>query len=205
MEVLIVARTRMSEGKCCVGGLELNTNQSLRLMQASGCFMPENMPIEVGSIWTLDYSKASAHSPPHVEDVVIDHFNFLRNQARLSSFLLDRVQPWRGEPEQLFEGKLSATEAGKGFIGHQSQMPGCSTGFWISDQDLILTSDNNKKVYLYPKGTGICVIPYVGYARPQAKLQKGTLLRVSLARWWKPKNSNEEQRCYLQLSGWYTD
>jgi len=29
-----------------------------------------------------------------------------------------------------------------------------------------------------------------------------TLLRVSLARWWDNEGRHEE-RCYLQLSGWY--
>ena len=29
-----------------------------------------------------------------------------------------------------------------------------------------------------------------------------TLVRISLARWWVPAGMSEE-RCYLQLSGWY--
>ncbi len=30
-------------------------------------------------------------------------------------------------------------------------------------------------------------------------------MRLSLAKWWKPEDSNVEARCYLQLSGWYED
>jgi hypothetical protein len=29
------------------------------------------------------------------------------------------------------------------------------------------------------------------------------LVRVSLAGWWKPDDSDIEPRCYLQLSGWF--
>jgi hypothetical protein len=28
-------------------------------------------------------------------------------------------------------------------------------------------------------------------------------MRISLARWWKPDDSELSERCYLQLSGWY--
>jgi hypothetical protein len=33
-------------------------------------------------------------------------------------------------------------------------------------------------------------------------LEANTLLRLSLARWWQQAPELEE-RCYLQLSGWY--
>lgn len=45
-------------------------------------------------------------------------------------------------------------------------------------------------------------IKYVGFAEPINKIPAGTLVRVSLARWWRPTETSEE-RCYLQLSGWY--
>ena len=40
---------------------------------------------------------------------------------------------------------------------------------------------------------------------PIKVIPAGTLVRVSLARWWRPEDSepNFEERCYLQLSGWY--
>jgi hypothetical protein len=35
-------------------------------------------------------------------------------------------------------------------------------------------------------------------------IKANTLIPVSLAKWWHPKeNPNIEDRCYLQLSGWY--
>ena len=36
-------------------------------------------------------------------------------------------------------------------------------------------------------------------------IPKGKIIRLSLAKWWKPEDSDIELRCYLQLSGWYED
>ena len=44
---------------------------------------------------------------------------------------------------------------------------------------------------------------YVGLQPTEDIIPKGTLLRVSLARWWSPNDVEVENRCYLQLSGWY--
>jgi len=56
--------------------------------------------------------------------------------------------------------------------------------------------------YLYPGETGKRSLPYVGFASPVDTIPAGTLLRVSLARWW-DKYGETEERCSLQLSGWY--
>ena len=62
-----------------------------------------------------------------------------------------------------------------------------------------------------PDGRGYIVkdvlrgLKYVGEESPIKVIPAGTLVRVSLARWWRPEDSepNFEKRCYLQLSGWY--
>lgn len=46
-------------------------------------------------------------------------------------------------------------------------------------------------------------IKFVGFQNPLDIIPAGTLIRVFLARWWASPNDNE-RRCYLQLSGWYT-
>ena len=46
-------------------------------------------------------------------------------------------------------------------------------------------------------------VPHFSKAEPISEIPSGTLLRVSLARWWK-KYEEEEKKCYLQLSGWYS-
>ena len=52
--------------------------------------------------------------------------------------------------------------------------------------------------YLY----GSYRIKYVGFQTPLDCIPQGTVLRMSLANWWK-KGDSDEERCYLQLSGWY--
>jgi hypothetical protein len=44
-------------------------------------------------------------------------------------------------------------------------------------------------------------ISYVGSVDPLDTIEPGSLIRLSLAHWWKPEDSDDEERCYLQLSG----
>ena len=48
-------------------------------------------------------------------------------------------------------------------------------------------------------------IPYVGVEPPPEIIPVGSLVRLSLARWWKPEEKEEDKKCYLQLSGWYQE
>ena len=78
-----------------------------------------------------------------------------------------------------------------------------STGYW--EPDIILTRGeyNGRVKYCYDSPGSRWILPYVGCAEPLDRIPQGTLLRVSLARWWRPDDSDFELRCYLQLSGWY--
>src|SRR5262249_30308746 len=49
-------------------------------------------------------------------------------------------------------------------------------------------------------------LTFVGFQEPLEVIPAGTLLRVSLAHWWRPKDKPEEElRCYVQLSGWFLE
>src|SRR5690606_4859208 len=90
-----------------------------------------------------------------------------------------------------------------GYICQRRGVPAHSTWFWIPDRNLTLRTDGKHYDYfdgLLPRG-----LSYVGEPQPLPTLSAGTLLRVSLARWWKPENAEPafEERCYLQLSGWF--
>lgn len=79
-----------------------------------------------------------------------------------------------------------------------------STGFWEPDQDLRMQQDGHRITYEYPVDSGVRNIKYVGFEDALDRLPAGMLLRVSLARWWCPEDKPDlEERCYLQLSGWY--
>ncbi len=72
----------------------------------------------------------------------------------------------------------------------------------IDNPKYTLISKDEKYTIRYRYGTDINTIPFVGLQEPIDEIPAGTLLRVSLARWWSP-NENTEERCYLQLSGYY--
>ncbi|MFP4441222.1 MAG: hypothetical protein ACLFVO_28645, partial [Chloroflexaceae bacterium] len=80
-------------------------------------------------------------------------------------------------------------------------VPDQSVGFWMIPADLHRQDRNQKPRYILDHH-GLDM-PYVGFAPAVGTLPAGTLVRVSLARWWRPEDSYEEERCYLQLSGWY--
>lgn len=52
MEVLIVAKTKWGT-YFCIGGIELQTNKFIRLMDLKGGYQPSNTPFKVGQIWDI--------------------------------------------------------------------------------------------------------------------------------------------------------
>ena len=197
MLVLIVATTRMG-GRICVGGLDLESNESLRLLQADGDgFAPGTF--EVGQVHRIDGVRRAQCRPPHVEDLLVrrrEPVGVPRHAMR--DLLLERVEPWRGAPDVLFDGSLRWTGRGSGYVD-EDHVPPASTGYWISDSPLEL----EEGYYVHEQaGRPTRRLRFVGCADPVPVLLAGRLLRVSLARWWAPEDFGEE-RCYLQLSGWY--
>jgi ATP-dependent DNA helicase RecQ len=76
--------------------------------------------------------------------------------------------------------------------------------FWVPDEPLELDCNGKRLHYRYSVSEGVRTIVFVGFQEPLKTIPAGTLLRVSLAHWWRPvDNSEEEQRCYVQLSGWF--
>jgi ATP-dependent DNA helicase RecQ len=203
MKVLIVAKTHMKTG-ACLGGLALEDNRMLRLLPEHGYNHCADTEYQVGQVWEMELAPAGHITPPHVEDVCILNCKLVGNQDHLATFLRQRVRPWLGGPQALFQGLLQATSSGSGYISHQDGLPERSTGFWIADEHLQRADNNGKIRYHYPTGSGVRYLSYVGYELPMGYIHSGVLLRVSLARWWRPEDAPDlEERCYLQLSGWY--
>lgn len=204
MKVLIVAKTRMT-GHVCVGGLVLDTGQSIRLLRPDGYNQPMDIGYEIGRIWDLDFEPLLETTPPHVEDVLVYKRLPLSQVSDLRSYLLQQVNPWQGSPEHLFDGLLQYTVNGSGYISRNTGIPGCSTGFWIPDRSLRMVSGGDNRIfYRYSRAHCVVRLPYVGLAPAIRETPAGTLARVSLARWWRPgTNQDVEHRCYLQISGWF--
>ena len=204
MNVVIVGKTRMMKPHLCIGGLDLEENRGLRLLQFNGLNQLADTPFKVGDIWDIDYIPKQSVKPPHVEDVLVQRCKFMRTQIGMQQFLRERIHIWKGSPDNLFDGLLCATEAGSGYACIKAGIPNCSVGFWLPDKDLQVTNEFGKVRYKYPTPNKIKSLAYVGVAPPKDRLPEGFLLRVSLARWWSPSDMPQsEKRCYLQLSGWY--
>jgi hypothetical protein len=118
------------------------------------------------------------------------------------NFLIDHAPIWHGSPEILFGGKVHFERNKSAYI-RPANIPDQSVGFWAPDKNLELTILNDHKHYFYfGDNNEVFVMPYVGFVKPVETIKRGTLVRVSLARWWRQPGFNDE-RCYLQISGWY--
>lgn len=203
--VLIVAKTRMSNA-ACVSGLTRDTNRSIRLLRPDRSNQPTNTSFDVGQVWELEFHQSPHIIPPHIEDVIVTRERYIGPQANLRTILMQRIRPWQGEPDQLFDSLLVIDNT-RGYISRSAGIPKNSTGYWLPNRQLTLTHRNGKPYYqikydIYNQYQETLLIPYVGFADPIQQIPLNTLIRVSLARWWIPSGVNEE-RCYLQLSGWY--
>lgn len=203
--VLVVSKTRMMNA-ACVSGLTIDTNRSIRLLRSNGMNQQLDTKFDIGQLWELDFHPSSNIATPHVEDVLVTRERRIGQYSNLYSILKERVQPWQGGPDQLFDGTL-IIDRSSAYISEFREIPKCSTGYWLPNSPLNLTEKNEKPYYQikYSKRNhyqGTLSVPYVGFAEPIQQIPANTLLRVSLARWWMPTGV-DEGRCYLQLSGWY--
>lgn len=206
MDVLIVGRTKMAGVGRCIGGLAAD-GSSLRLLKPAGSNWDVSAPFQIGQLWELTYVAAGKPTAPHVEDVIVSNFKYVNavcpSSPELTRILTKGIVPWRGSIDQIFGGLLGFTRSNNGYICHRLGVPQQSTWLWISDKDLTLRDDGRHYDYAYSafQSRGLS---YVGEQEPVAILAAGTLLRVSLARWWRPEDADGmEERCYLQLSGWF--
>ena len=204
VKTLIVARTQMGQG-ACVGGLTID-GRNVRLLQP-GPFAPQSKdtPYQVGDVWELELGEAKAIEPPHVEDVVVLSGRKLYTADHLPQRIGKLAQPWQGSLHNLFPGYLQTVAEGGSYIAQRTGLPPMSVGFWLADQPLRRHVEGEKTRYAYHDADGhTYFLTYVGTSPSIAEIPAGTLLRVSLARWWRPVyDQNGERRCYLQLSGWF--
>jgi hypothetical protein len=203
-----VSKTRKGI-QACVGALGIETGDSLRLFERDGSYPPANTPYQVGQVWELTWKHDKRRKPPHNETVIV-YQRLLSHSippAELGEYLQNEIGivVWEGSPDDLFDGYPNSTRAGKGYVSENTRLPTVSTGFWVSDKDIILVKDEyGSDCYEYQGDSRIRLLKYVGYDTPVGIIPAGTLIRVSLATWWCPSSwVDGEERCYLQLSGWY--
>ena len=199
-EVLIVARTRYSD-RLCIGGLRLDSNVNVRLMTELGAYQPAASPLKLGDVFDVEMLAAPTIEQPHIEDVRVARVRFVRHEPNARAVLESRVEVVRGGPASLFQGKLAYTSTGRPYIG-RTDLPKGSVAFWETDFELIWDIASRKYVYERPNH-GHVTFSYAGEAEPTTTIPRSSLVRISLARWYKEGEPAEGQRCYTQVSGWY--
>lgn len=199
--VLIVSKTQMQHG-VCVGAINEDNSELIRLHNEKGGNLNGNAPYEIGDRWEVQVEDAwNARSKPHVEDKQTTPLRKLNNVG-VSGIVCyinkhnfgDRLTI--GSLQETFQGCLKF-EGNKNFI-NRNAIPSFSTQFWVADDDLIHVESFEKHYYLYKN----LRIKFVGLQTIRDRIPKGTIIRLSLANWWNGDGSGED-RCYLQISGWY--
>jgi hypothetical protein len=201
--VLIVSKTQMHNG-ICIGGIDEATGEFIRILDEHGTNLRSEAPYEIGDRWLMKVVTSwKVRSAPHTEDKQtspISKINNIGNQGIInfirthSDMFGNRLT--HGSIRQTFNGCLKFIGT-KNFINREN-IPDFSTQLWIADKDLLHWEAFHKCYYLYEN----IRIKFVGYQTPIDRIPAGTILRLSLANWWNGDGSGED-RCYLQLSGWY--
>ena len=203
MKVVIVAKTRKGSG-ACIGGLTFD-GRSVRLMAADEATNDHaGLEYEIGQVWEVAGDLNPPVTPPHVENVVVVDKRPLPPIDDVAAFINRHMPPLVGSTAVLYEGLTGHTKAGALYIAERLGVPAPSTLFWQPDQDLVREDDGKRIRYRYPTPDGGRTLTFVGFQEPAAVIPAGTVLRVSLAHWWRPREMPDgELRCYVQLSGWY--
>ncbi|MFZ1753382.1 MAG: DNA helicase RecQ [Caldilineaceae bacterium] len=212
MKVVIVAKTRQGGG---VGVDALTfTGRSVRLLHPNpDSDSNPNMEYEVGDVWEIVWQPSDERALPHSEDITVLEKRRLAPIDDLFSFVHYHLSPQTGGIEALYDGLLQTTKKGALYIAEHTGVPEYSTTFWMPDQPLRREAGSKRLYYRYPtvRGgpteDGGRTLTFVGFQEPLEEIPAGTLLRVSLAHWWRPDEMPAEMpegelRCYVQLSGW---
>ena len=202
IKVVIVAKTRRGRG-ACVGGVTFD-GRSVRLEAIEASFNEQaGQAYNIGDVWEVDYVDPPTITPPHVENIIVHGKRRLSTHADLLDLIHQHMPPKIGGIDCLYEGLTGATSAGALYIAERLGIPPYSTQFWIPDQPLVRDTDGKRIRYRYPTADGGRTLTFVGFQEPVAEIPAGSLLRVSLAHWWRPEEMPDgEPRCYVQLSGW---
>ncbi len=203
MLVTIVARTRRGHA-VCIGGIT-DDGRSVRLIAPDAASNEyHNHDYRVGEVWDIEGERPNELIAPHVENLVVRRKQRAGRADALPDLIERHMPPHIGGLEALYDGLAQGQPGGPLFITERTGIPAYSTQFWRPDQPLVRDISGKRIRYRYPTDDGGRTITFTGFQDPPKTLPAGTLLRVSLAHWWRPEEHPEEElRCYLQLSGWF--
>ena len=207
MKVVIVAKTHM-RGGACIGAISVD-GESVRLiapdMESNEQF---NLEYQIGDVWEIEGEPPAELKPPHIENLVVRYKRCLQAVSldRVTRFIERVMPPASGGPDLLYDGLIQVRPGGAMYVTKRTGIPARSTLFWRPDRDLLRDDEGKRTHYRYPTHDGGRTLTFVGFQEPVGVIPAGTLVRVSLAHWWRPEDRDDvELRCYLQLSGWFED
>ena len=208
--VVIIAKTRMGQN-LCIGAVRINQRQGrcLRLLPAQNTkyrSWSEFKPA-VGDVIKGRLTPCPQAEPPHTEDhILADGWTQAGHMKSARHLVSKFCEVWKGGRDSLFDGTLRWSNAGGGRIPKGARLPDGSVGFWELPAPAKKELHNEKVKYRIHLGANSVLVPFVGEEREQLPdvLPAGTIARMSLSRWWKPPG-HDEDACWLQLSGYYTD
>jgi hypothetical protein len=199
--VLIVAKTRMQQGRICVGAHDLADFRSLRLFRHEGSRIAEDAGLDVGDVWEMDYIDRANPTAPHLEDVLVQQgARRTGREPNPAALILERDTVWR-TPDDLFDGCLSFTANGTAYVPEEGPLPTRSTGYWQPEHELTLYYSYEKSRYRWTGEGGLNGIRYVGVSEPAQTIPPGSLVRLSLSHPIAP--GTNPMGFWLQLSGWF--
>ena len=210
-QVIIVSRAVVDADCVCVGGVDINNHCSLSLLDAGGCHeLAADCPYQVWDIWDIDYFFTNQKPSPHTEDAIVVRRERLRT-INASGITVERfANALPGFNVPLFRGSLFSTFGGMVKRGETDWLyvsgdgvPDYSFCFWINDRRLLGYESHGRWQYRYNDMSNKYgyTIPFVGAGEHPGDIEAGSLLCLSLAPWTKPYDTDDDARCYLQLSG----
>ncbi len=201
-KTMVVCKTSM-EDALCVGGLTLDKSERIRLLTSTGDNQPQDTSFEVGDVWDCELVPKRNTRKPHTEDMLASPKRKLWAIPNGREFLIEQLDLKPSRKRTLFDGLLDYTKAGSGFISERKGVPEYAHAFWRPRYGLRKRMDRGKTYYVYEGPSSRKFrLKYVGLEIPVERLHPGSVLHLSLARWWKQPRVNE-WRCFLMLSGWF--
>ncbi|WP_395147323.1 hypothetical protein ACF3N0_01615 [Moraxella atlantae] len=207
-KVLILARTKMSADKICVGAYDLDENRYVRLLDTGAKPLSQSACYKLGEVYEIKYQNRYQNqlTPPHMEDIVVYEYELIERIPADKLFeFVNQIAIDANHISELFQSSLSWLH-GYGFIT-KNQVPNHSVCIARLKHDLRCVTEyyNNKKSVYFEllNSDRMYKIKYVGEIklRDNFTLHKGYPIRFSLARWWDKGDGVE--RCHLQLSCFY--
>jgi ATP-dependent DNA helicase RecQ len=202
IQVVIVARTRQGSATC-LDGITLD-GRTLRLTEPSTPEDGEPLEFRIGDLWEVETEPSAEPAAPPGETRVLRGGRRLQDGIDPAAVAEQKAPPLEGGPEALFEGLAQVLPRGGLYIAERTGVPPFGAQFWRPDRPLRREGSGRRAHYVYPGDEGPRALSFVGFQDAVAEIPAGSLLRVSLAPWWRPEDRpDREPRCHLQISGWF--